>query len=450
MAKLTVRDIEVAIAAQRASGTKPRKLTADTGLRLRIAKDGTATWLVLYMFDGREREYRLPEPYGNGGGHCSLASARARAAEIRSKARAGVDYQTELAEELAARERQRQADALEHARQMNRQTVRKLFERWDALVLSKRKGADEVRRGWNKDVLPAIGSLFAEEVSRADVMAVLDPVVARGANRLANRLLSEMRQLFGFALVRDVINADPTHKIAKRDVGGKEVERERVLSESELRAMPAALASSGLLETTRHVVLLVLATSARIGEVAKARRSDIDLDAGIWRIPPENSKNTDTHAVFLSSFAAEQVRAILALSDSDEWLLPSRHRPGHAETHADPKSITKQIADRQLKFYERDPHSKRTQHENALVLGNENWTPHDLRRTSATLMQALGVQPAVVEACLNHREESRMKRVYQRHDYAKEKRDAWRLLGERLELLTRPDSNIIILPQRQA
>lgn len=445
MAKLTVRDIEAAIASQRASGTKPRKLTADTGLRLRIAKDGAATWLVLYMFSGREREYRLPEPYGNGKGYCSLASARERAAEIRAKARAGIDYQIEHAEELAARERQREAEAAEHARRMNRQTVTALFERWDSLVLSTRKGADEVRRGWKKDVLPAIGSMYAEEVRRAHIMDVIDPVVARGANRLANRLLAEMRQMFGFAVVREIVASDPTAGIKKGHAGGREDERDRTLSESELRALPVALAAAGLTTTTKHAIWLILATSVRVGELVKARKSDVDLDAGTWRIPAENAKNDDAHTVYLSAFAVEHMRALIQASASKEWLMPALKKDG-TETHADPKGITKQIGDRQLQFYERKAHRNRTKHENALVLGDEKWTPHDLRRTSATLMQPLGVLPAVIEACLNHREQNRMKRTYQRYDYAAEKREAWRLLGERLDLLRRCDApNVTIL-----
>jgi hypothetical protein len=53
--------------------------------------------------------------------------------------------------------------------------------------------------------------------------------------------------------------------------------------------------------------------------------------------------------------------------------------------------------------------------------------------------------PIVVERCLNHREENKIKRTYQRHDYAAEKRGAWRLLGERLALLNRTDSNVVVL-----
>ena len=58
------------------------------------------------------------------------------------------------------------------------------------------------------------------------------------------------------------------------------------------------------------------------------------------------------------------------------------------------------------------------------------WSVHDLRRTVATGLQRLGVRLEVTEAILNHISGSRggIAGVYQRHDWADEKRaglDAW-------------------------
>lgn len=53
-------------------------------------------------------------------------------------------------------------------------------------------------------------------------------------------------------------------------------------------------------------------------------------------------------------------------------------------------------------------------------------------------MTALGVIPEVAERCLNHTEDNKVKRIYQRHSYTSEMTAAWRLLGEYLETLTNP------------
>ena len=77
----------------------------------------------------------------------------------------------------------------------------------------------------------------------------------------------------------------------------------------------------------------------------------------------------------------------------------------------------------------------RSKQVDALVLAGGKWTPHDLRRTGSTLMAELGALPDVVERCLNHKEEKKVKRIYQHAQYGGAMRDAWKLLGKRLTLL---------------
>jgi integrase len=88
--------------------------------------------------------------------------------------------------------------------------------------------------------------------------------------------------------------------------------------------------------------------------------------------------------------------------------------------------------------------SNRSSKSGSLILPGGKWTPHDLRRTGATMMTALGVLPEVAERCLNHLEENKVKRTYQRYSYHNEMKEAWRLLGERIELLTLQDASKVI------
>lgn len=97
--------------------------------------------------------------------------------------------------------------------------------------------------------------------------------------------------------------------------------------------------------------------------------------------------------------------------------------------------MSKQVGDRQARFKNRKALSRR-RHDDTLVLAdgqNGDWTPHDLRRTGATMMQALGVSLDVIDHCQNHvLAGSRVRRHYLHHDYAEEKKRAWSLLGDRL------------------
>ncbi|WP_143133526.1 tyrosine-type recombinase/integrase [Pseudoduganella namucuonensis] len=110
----------------------------------------------------------------------------------------------------------------------------------------------------------------------------------------------------------------------------------------------------------------------------------------------------------------------------------------------DVKSFTKQIRDRQGMFRRtkdgtpRAPMKNRVYDDTLVLAGGASgpWTSHDLRRTGATMMQRLGVQIEVIDRCQNHvLGGSKVRRHYLHHDYADEKREAWRLSGEHLLML---------------
>lgn len=321
-----------------------------------------------------------------------------------------------------------------------RMTVDDLFERWATVELCRRQDAGkEVRRMFMKDVLPLIGPIPVEDVRKGHVTSVTDALLARGVTRMAKLIFSLIRQMFRFAVDRDIIEADPTAAIRKAKIGGSDVERDRVLSEEEIRTLYRLMSLAGLLQTTQAALWIALATCCRIGEILRAEWRHVRLETREWLIPSENSKNGRPHTVYLSDFAMLHFKALRQISGHSQWCFPSRS----GEEHVCVKTVTKQTSDRQK--FGNSPMSRRSSHMDALILQGGKWTPHDLRRTGATLMTALGVLPEVAEKCLNHTEESRVKRTYQRHTYDMEKREAWRLLGEKIELLTRDDHNVITI-----
>jgi len=259
----------------------------------------------------------------------------------------------------------------------------------------------------------------------------------RGVNRMAKLILSLVRQMFRFAVDRDIIEFDPTASIRKAKIGGKSVERDRVLSDDEIRALFRQLPDARLMPSTECAIGIMLSTCCRVGELSKARWEHIDFTAKTWLIPDEHSKNGKPHTIYLSDFALAQFERLAQYRESDTWLFMDRTKT----THVCDKSISKQINDRQT---DRDL-SNRSQFKDALRLTGGKWTPHDLRRTGATIMGNLGILPDVIEKCLNHTEQNKMKRVYQRQELKAEQADAWRKLGERLELLKREDADNVVL-----
>ena len=109
-------------------------------------------------------------------------------------------------------------------------TVRRFFDTWQSLELRRRKdGGNDVLRMFNKDVFPLIGEMALEDVKRAHIQEIVDNVTMRGVVRMNKAVLAAMRQMFNFAVDREIIEADPTARIKKASLG-KDTERDRVLS----------------------------------------------------------------------------------------------------------------------------------------------------------------------------------------------------------------------------
>jgi len=201
----------------------------------------------------------------------------------------------------------------------------------------------------------------------------------------------------------------------------------------------AKIPGAKLQKRTETAIWLMLATGCRVGEISQARWSAVDLERKVWTIPAEVAKNSKEHTIFLSSFAVKWFEELKLRSGTSEWVFPAENKPGE---HVCVKSITKQIGDRQR---ESPPMANRTQAVASLKLSGGDWTPHDLRRTAATLAGELGTPPYIIERMLNHQQRNPLERIYQQQKLEPEQREGWRLIGERFELLTSGAANVVTL-----
>ena len=343
----------------------------------------------------------------------------------------------EVDRQEAVHEQQLRLQAL--AEKTARKTVCSLFDQWQRLELVQRadKGS-EALRSFERDVFPLIGNVAAADVCKAHIQEIVDTIKSRATPtqnmvRTAKKTLADMRQMFGFALDRDYVDADPTARIKKARIGA-DVERDRVLTEAEMILLFQKLPRSRLAATSQLALLIQLATAARIGEVLAARWEQVDFERRNLTLP--ETKNGKRHEIWLSDFALCQLKTLYETTGLTPWLFPAtqikKDQPDFID-HVCVKTVTKQVGDRQRPGDV--PMSGRSKDVDALVLPSGKWTPHDLRRTAATTMAELGALPDVVEKCLNHVEVGKVKRIYQRAQYERPMREAWKLLGSRLTLL---------------
>ncbi len=410
-------------------------------LYIRVSRAGARTFAYRYRSDAGRDVWMPLGDYGSGDGQLSLKAARAKAADITAKRRTGLDPRLSIEQErerqLADLERSKAEQAaakLEADRLANRETVDTLFQLWRERALARRtlkngevtgrkdSGA-EAHYLYMSNVKPSLGPRYADTIRRPDIFHVLDPIENRGAVRLRNRVLADLRSMFQFGALREIVALDPTLKIPRIKAG--EVERERHLTEPEITLLAEQIPNAKLSAVAEASLWVLLSTGARVGELSGGLVEHVDLKGAQWYLP--DTKNGESHLIQLSDFAARHMTVLVA-ERRGGWLVPNRDGDGPI----DPKALSKQFRDRQrpTKIKGR---SKASQ---ALRLPGGDWRTHDLRRTAATLMQANGVPIEIADRCLGHVDPNRVRRTYLRAEMLPERKAAFDKLGEVLERLT--------------
>jgi len=415
--KMTWTDREVKNMKSKDGQVKPydkREKNGD-GFGITIFPSGKKSFIYFYHFGGRKRRMTLGK-YP----HCSLADARKLHREALTLLESGKDPALEKRKEKIAARDSSTVDGL----------IEEYIERW-AKPHKRSWKADE--RCLNKEIKPCWGKLKASEITRRDIILLLDKIKERGAPIAANRTLSCIRRMFAFAVERDLITASPC-------IGVKAVAPEnrcdRVLSEQEIKILWLALSQEANQDNTPHVIhmssatklvlKLQLVTAQRKGEIVTAEWHELDLISGWWTIPANKAKNNQTHRVPLSELALSLLSEIKKLSGNSRFLFPAKLK----DAHIGATSIDHAV--------------RRSSFE-----GMKPWTPHDLRRTAASYITSLGIPRLVVSKILNHVESS-VTAIYDRHSYDDEKLAALVAWANKLKAIAYGDNYSNVLRLRTA
>lgn len=383
------------------------------GLYLFIRSYGAKQWIFRYTSPVTDQ--RRKQSLGSLT-DVSLKEARLLASVKRELLSRGLDPLIELEKHKAD-----EIKSLREREEKQRNKVKVVFQGWKLAELQNRKDrGEEIERAFEKDVFPVIGSKPIGEVTRADIKSILERLLNRKAKRMANRLLSDLKQFFGYADDEELITLNPTRRLMKERVGGKEKTRKRYLSVEELKLLHQILPLSTVRKEYQHLIWLILATGCRVNEVLRAQWDHIDFEKKVLVIPSEHSKNTFSHTVRLSDFAIYHLSAVKE-TKTCQWVIPNRSEDGPITRQV----LTKQVTDRQLE----EGKVSRVVDNQSLLLPNGRWVIHDLRRTTATLMQELGVMPHIIKKCLNQRSDDRIVETYQRAELEKQQQTAFDRLG---------------------
>jgi integrase len=399
MAKaLTVRAIEAAKPGL-ARREIPDGLLA--GLYLIVQPSGAKSWALRYRFRGRPRKFTI-----GSWPAIDLASARDLGRKALISAKQGNDPGDER-------------KASHHAAVMARRdtvaaVAAEFLERY-AKANTREATWRETERILNKEVLPRWGSRSIQEITRREVLELLDRITDRGAPIMANRTLATVRRMFAWCVERDMLPTSPCTGVRPP---GPEHARDRILSDDELRLIWHAC--DEIRWPFGPLTKMLLLTGQRRDEVAEMCWSEVDLEKRLWVIPRERMKNDVAHEVPLSDAAASLLRSLPRI----------RSRPGLVFTTTGESAVggfsraKERLDTAVLELMRNDPVLRDA--EPSKIDASARWTFHDVRRTCATGMARLGVNLPVIEKILNHTSGSfgGIVGIYQRHSFSEEKRAA--------------------------
>lgn len=359
------------------------------GFGLRLTPGGARSYVLQYRMGGREapsRRYTI-------GAHASPwtpEKARKEAERLKILVRQGIDPAQ------AERERRRQAVDLSFERYVDSFTDLYLKKRWKQWQL----GAGVLRR----EAIPVLGSKPLPNIKRSD----LNPIWDRSRDRpaVARVTHATLRKLFRWAVSRGDIERSPLEGI---EAPPPVPARDRVLDDQELAAFWRSTPQLGPIFDVYFKLLLL--TAQRREEVAGLDWAELDRAKREWWLPRYRTKNGKEQLVPLSDLAVE---VLDGRAGGAEWPTAGLVFTTTGKTPISGFSKAKSRLDAQMdEQLSREP-------------GKHPWRAHDLRRTVATGLQRLGVRFEVTEAILNHVSGSRsgIAGVYQRYDWAAEKREA--------------------------
>jgi integrase len=374
------------------------------GFRLRRSDDRVLkSWVVAYRRADHAGARRMTLD-----AVLTAEQARSKAREILAKVELGGDPQGDkLAQRTAGQ-----------------YTVRALVEEY---VADKRA---ELRPKTLRDTTTYLtGSYFKtlhampiEKVSRRDVAACLTRIKRDHSAIVAAAARAKLSAFFVWCLRQGYINTG-ANPVIGTDMGKRVASRERVLTNDELAAIWRACGD----DDYGRIVRLLLLTGARRAEIGGMCWSELDLDAPqpTWTLPSARSKNHRQHVLPLMSTAVDIIKSVPRMATRDQ-LFGLRAGGGFANWGESKRALDKRtgIADM--------------------------WHLHDVRRSVATRMADIGIQPHIIEQILNHQSGHRAgpAGIYNRSSYAREVRAALALWEDHLRALVEGgERKVLAYPQ---
>jgi integrase len=327
------------------------------GFRLRRRTDGGVhrSWIVQYRAAGRTRRITV-----GSAERLTAVEARQAARKLLARVELGDDPQ-------ATRETKRQQAAC---------TFRSVVESYLAAKQPElRPTSLRVTKLYlTGPYFRTLQPLAISDITRADVATSIRTIVNKHSVTTAAAARRALSAVFAWAIADGLLGngANPVTGTHRPD---DPTPRSRVLDDRELAAI---LKTVGCDTEYGKILWLLALLGARASEIGGCRWSECDLIAGTWTLPSERSKNHRAYTITLPPAALAIIRSVP--QTEREHLFGARAGAGFTSWPWHKQELDRKLGD----------------------AVKSSWRLHDIRRSTATGLADIGIEPHVIEAVLNH------------------------------------------------
>ncbi|UYZ84338.1 tyrosine-type recombinase/integrase [Entomomonas sp. E2T0] len=279
----------------------------------------------------------------------------------------------------------------------------------------------QIERYMRKDLLPALGKLPLENITRVDILKVLRSIENRGALSIAEKCRGWLNELFRHAIVEGLINHNPAADMDIVALPQKPTQHNPYLKMDELPDFIKTLNNyQGALQTQLGIKLLLL-TGVRTGELRQANKDQFDLQQGLWKIPAEQVKQL-------------QKKVRTATNEIPPYIIPL---PRQAITIVEQLISLSYPWQKYLLCHRSDPSqpiSENTLNQGLRRMGyKDKLTGHGIRATLSTALNELGYPKEWIEAQLSHSDKDQIRATYNHAQYIEQRRNMMQEWADKLD-----------------
>ncbi|MGP3219671.1 tyrosine-type recombinase/integrase [Serratia bockelmannii] len=390
--KLTARQVDTAKPKE-----KPYKLSDGGGLYLEVAPNGSRYWRMKYRINGKEKRLSF-------GVYPIISLAVARDEREKAKkvlATGGDPGEVKKAGKLA------QKLSIENTFEaIAREWHKSKADRWSL------RYRDEIIDTFEKDIFPFIGKRPIAEIKPMELLETLKRMEKRGALEKMRKVRQRCGEVFRYAIITGRAEYNPAPDLASALTPPKK-QHFPFLTAQELPYFLNDLAGYTGSIITKTATRIIMLTGVRTQELRFARWQDIDLDKGMWNIPPEVMKMKRPHVVPLSTQVVDLFDSLRPITGAYPLVFIGRND-------------------------HRKPISKESVNQVIELLGYKGrLTGHGFRHTMSTILHEQGYNSAWIETQLAHVDKNSIRGTYNHAKYLDGRREMLQWYADYMDNLQR-------------